>query len=139
MTRLYNKFSERYKRKLLRRNVPEAEQALWFYIRQEKLGWRFRRQYSVGPFVVDFYCPQAKLAIELDGSSHRSPDSREYDAEREKFLEAANVHVLRFKNQQIIESVDEVLKQIRQILGDPYVASSLPLTKGEDGGGVARK
>lgn len=71
MTKIYNRTAERAKRRKLRKVMPRAEVLLWDRLRNRKLlGCRFRRQYSVGPFIVDSYCPGLKLAIELDGESH---------------------------------------------------------------------
>ena len=71
MVRVYNRTSEKARRQLLRRETPSAEEILWSKLRRRQmLGYKFRRQYSVENFVVDFYCPRARLAIEIDGDSH---------------------------------------------------------------------
>jgi len=71
MSRVYNRSSEKTKRQLLRRVMPKAEQVLWSKLRRRQmLGYKFRRQYSIEAYVVDFYCPAARMAIELDGDSH---------------------------------------------------------------------
>lgn len=119
MTKLYNQVGERQKRKILRNGSTESERLLWFYLRNEKLGWRFRRQHSVGHYILDFYCPQAKLAIELDGAVHDSDTAQENDREREKFLAACGIRVLRFRNKEAIENIIEVLNQIKNSLPTP--------------------
>lgn len=116
MTKLYNRIGERQKRKILRHGMTEPEKLLWFYLRNEKLGWRFRRQHSVGYYILDFYCPQAKLAIELDGATHDSDAAQENDREREKFLAACGIRVLRFRNQEAVENITGVLNQIKSSL-----------------------
>ena len=70
MTLHFNRGSQRAKRKALRRNASDAEQRLWQHLRGKQLGTRFRRQYSVDVYVLDFYGPRSKLAIEVDGDSH---------------------------------------------------------------------
>jgi very-short-patch-repair endonuclease len=71
MTILYNKTSEKAKGQLLRKNMTNAEALVWSKIRDKQIeGSKFRRQYSVGQFVIDFYCTELKLAIEIDGDSH---------------------------------------------------------------------
>ena len=74
-------------RKKLRNNMPKAEIILWSQLKGKKLdGFKFRRQHSVGPFIVDFYCPKLKLAIEVDGDSHYQEGIEEYDKRREKYI-----------------------------------------------------
>lgn len=83
MTKVYNSSCEKSKRKMLRSNLPKAEVILWSRLKSKGLdGYKFRRQYSVGKFVIDFYCPRLKLAIEVDGDSHFSEESEVCDRER---------------------------------------------------------
>ena len=80
MTRVFNKTAERERRRLLRKNSPEAELVIWSRLKAKQLlGHKFRRQYSVGAYVIDFYCPGLKLAIEIDGDSHFQEDARDKD------------------------------------------------------------
>lgn len=89
MTFHYNKGSEKKKQRELRNNATHAEKILWQYLRAKRLdGLKFRRQYSIDVFVVDFYCPKVKLAIEIDGDSHFEGEAVEYDFDREKHIEA---------------------------------------------------
>jgi very-short-patch-repair endonuclease len=75
---LFNRFSDNSKRKELRLNMPKAEVVLWSRLKGKQLkGLKFRRQYGVGPYVVDFCCPELKLVIEVDGGSHFEPGARE--------------------------------------------------------------
>ncbi len=88
MTQNFNKVSEKEKRRRLRRDQTFCEKIVWSYLRDRKtLGCKFRRQYSVDHYVIDFYCPELKLAIELDGSIHDKPDQKEYDTYRQEYLE----------------------------------------------------
>ncbi|MEG3907749.1 DUF559 domain-containing protein [Microcoleus sp. w2-18bC1] len=84
MTKLYNKTSEKLKRQRLRREMTKAEKRLWDKIKNRQLeNCKFRRQYSVAEFVIDFYSPEIKLALEVDGDSHFQEGAVEYDAERQ--------------------------------------------------------
>jgi len=115
MTKLYNKTSEREKRRTLRNNLTPAETKLWAKLRGRQLeNCKFRRQYSIGAFVVDFYAPELKLAIEIDGDSHFQPEAVKYDRERQLFLEAKGIRVVRFTNEQVYQQLDEVVEAIAQ-------------------------
>ncbi|MDX2242055.1 MAG: endonuclease domain-containing protein [Leptolyngbyaceae cyanobacterium bins.302] len=117
MTKLYNKTSEREKRRSLRHTMPLAERILWEKLRHRQVaGCKFRRQYSIDCFVVDFYTTKFKLAIEIDGDSHFEDGAEAYDKERQAFLEAKGIQVLRFTNQQVYKQVDEVIMVITQSL-----------------------
>ena len=123
MTQIFNQTSEKEKRRKLRKESPQAERLLWYRLRNRQLlGCRFRRQYSVGAYVLDFYCPQLRLAIEIDGDSHFQPGSPEYDEQRQREIEALGVRFLRFRNDQVFENLDGVLECIAEIvreLSDP--------------------
>ena len=85
----------------LRRNQTDDEKALWRALRGRRFaGFKFRRQHTVGDYILDFYCADAKLAVELDGSQHGHPDGIQRDAEREKFLAEQGIVTLRFWNRQ---------------------------------------
>jgi very-short-patch-repair endonuclease len=133
MTQLYNKISERDKRRLLRNNMPPAEKLIWARLRGRQVeGCKFRRQYSIGAFVVDFYMPELKLAIEIDGDSHVGDDAQAYDFERQSLLESKGTRFLRFTNQQVYEELDAVIEAITQVVcelvEDPSL--TLPLARG---------
>ncbi len=102
-------------RKKLRNEPTIAEKLLWDKLRDKRLeGKKFRRQHSVGSYILDFYCPQRRLAIELDGDSHFTNSSIEYDMIRTAFLNNANIQVLRFTNTEVFENLEEVLKIIKE-------------------------
>jgi very-short-patch-repair endonuclease len=114
MTKIYNKISEKEKRRLLRNNTTRAEEYLWESIRNKKIeGYRFLRQYSVGYYVLDFYCPSLKLAIEVDGATHLTKDEKEYDKNRQSEIENLNIKFLRFTNKQIINNLSKVVEEIK--------------------------
>ncbi|MCC6133476.1 MAG: endonuclease domain-containing protein [Acidobacteria bacterium] len=106
-------------RRKLRKETTPAEQRLWSQIRRVQLeGLRFRRQFGIGPFIVDFYCPQARLAIEVDGPSHYEEGAQESDRSRQAFLERRGIRVLRFTNREVHEQIEGVLSAIQRALGD---------------------
>lgn len=85
----------------LRRNQTDDEKALWRALRGRRFaGFKFRRQHAAGDHILDFYCADAKLAVELDGSQHGHPEGMHRDAEREKFLSELGIATLRFWNSQ---------------------------------------
>jgi len=107
MTQIFNRSSDTEKRRRLRRESPLAEQRLWLRLRNRQLmGYRFRRQYGVGPSVLDFYCPEVKLAIEVDGDSHF--EAGEYDRERQRYIESLGIRVLRFTNREVFKRLDDL-------------------------------
>ena len=85
------------------------------------LNCKFRRQYGVGKFVIDFYCPAIKLAIEVDGDSHAQVGIKEYDKERQEYIESAGITFLRFTNKEVIKETEAVLEKIQS-----YCESKLP-------------
>lgn len=101
----------------MRNNMPQAEQILWSYLRCKQLeGCKFRRQYGVGKYVVDFYCPKLKLAIEVDGDSHFYPGAQEYDQKRQKYIESFGIRFLRCTNTDVYENIDGVLEEILRFI-----------------------
>jgi very-short-patch-repair endonuclease len=115
MTELHNKTSEKEKRRLLRNNMTLAEMIVWEKLKGRQVeGCKFRRQYSIGAFVIDFYAPELRLAIEIDGNSHFQDGAQAYDYERQMFLESKGTQFLRFTNQQVYEYLEVVLQIITQ-------------------------
>jgi very-short-patch-repair endonuclease len=105
-------------RKALRHNLTPAEAVLWKAIQRGKLdGRKFRRQHSVGSYVLDFYCPAELLAVELDGAHHFTLAGNEYDVERTKYLNALNIRVLRFENKFVFSQLDGLLDEIKAHFG----------------------
>jgi very-short-patch-repair endonuclease len=100
----------------LRQTSTKAEKILWEELRNNKLNVKIRRQHPVDMFVLDFYCPKYKLAIEIDGVSHITQDGREYDAMRTHYLERKGITVLRFLNSEILYNKESVIERIRSIL-----------------------
>ena len=97
----------------LRRIATPAEKRLWYHLRNRRLaGLKFRRQEPIGTRIVDFYCAEVRLAIELDGSGHAYKVTHASDAERELELNAVGIRVLRFFNSAIYNNLDGVLNAI---------------------------
>ena len=98
-----------------RRAPTEAEDALWQMLRVERdRGFKFRRQHAIGPYIVDFYCAAAGLAIEVDGPIHAS--QADADAERTRFIESLRVRVLRVTNEQVLRDTERTMALLRQSL-----------------------
>lgn len=114
MTKHYNKKSEQEKRKLLRSKMTYCEKIVWLYLRKRQLGYRFLRQYSVDHFVIDFYCPGLKLAVELDGDVHNLPEQRDYDRARQKYLEAFGIKFIRIKNEEFLGNPNKAFSKIEK-------------------------
>ncbi len=99
----------------LRKNASEAEQLLWQHLRRLQLGgYRFRRQYPLGGYILDFFCFEKGLAIELDGTGHSQ--RADYDTERTRWLESQGIRVLRFRNSQVLQEIEAVKQAILEAL-----------------------
>ena len=102
-------------RKKLRSSLTPAEAKLWSLLKNSQLEDRkFRRQHSVGPYALDFYCSSERLCRELDGIAHFTDRGYEYDTARTEYLKTLNIRVLRFENKDIFENTEGVLEEIRR-------------------------
>ena len=129
MTKLFNRTEVKRTRRKLRRNSTVTEDLLWIYLKNRQLvGQKFRRQYSIGKYVVDFYCPQQRLIVEVDGSIHQKPEVKKNDILRQEFLESLGLRVLRFSNSDVNCQIQTVLETIRN-----FLARSPLLTKERSG------
>lgn len=118
-------------RKQLRNNLTPAEASLWKLLQGKKLGARkFRRQHSVGNYILDFYCPSEKLAIELDGAGHYTEEGIKKDEVRTTFLNAFGIKVIRFENKLIFENTEWVLEEISRSFTPPRPADTPPPKEG---------
>jgi very-short-patch-repair endonuclease len=115
----YNNTLMKNRRRQLRNSPTEAELMLWKVINKSQLGYRFTRQYSVGGYVLDFFCPVKRLAIEVDGSIHDGKGSKIYDEYRSKWLNGANIVVVRFRNCEIENNMKSVVEKIKFMLTAP--------------------
>jgi len=109
---MYNDTIKKEVRKRLRKTITPHEALLWRRIRRNALGVHFRRQYSVGTYILDFYAPTCRLAIELDGSQHGWEENIHADNTRTAFLATKNIAVLRFTNNDVYQNIENVLTAI---------------------------
>ena len=115
----------------LRNNMTDAEMRLWAKVRRKQIKdcW-FYRQKPVGEYIVDFYCPKAKLVIEVDGGQHFSDETAEYDRIRDEFLSNLGLRVLRFSNNDVMKNIEGVVARIENEISG-QIPLSPPLRKGE--------
>jgi very-short-patch-repair endonuclease len=114
---LLNLSGMKSRRRELRNNPTAAEAVLWKCLQHRKLlEMKFRRQYSIGRYVVDFFCVECNLAVELDGAVHNDVMRQEYDAERTVFLQNQGVELVRFENREVFENIEGVLERIREAI-----------------------
>ncbi|MBU2444500.1 MAG: endonuclease domain-containing protein [Bacteroidetes bacterium] len=112
MTKHYNKKELKDRRRQLRKNMTFCEKLLWSYLRKRQMKVRFLRQYSVDNYVIDFYCPRLKLAVEIDGDIHDLPEQKEYDIERQKYLEGFGIKFIRIKNEELFDNPNKAFEKI---------------------------
>ena len=99
----------------LRKNMTDAERHLWTKIRMKQLkGYQFYRQKPIGDYIVDFFCPRAKLVIEIDGSQHNTDEMTEYDRIRDEYMSSLGLRVLRFTNTEVLAHVEGVVESIEE-------------------------
>jgi very-short-patch-repair endonuclease len=130
---IFNNKSYTARRKALRRSLSKSETIMWVHLsRQQMNGYKFRRQYSVDQYIIDFYCPKLGLAVEIDGDSHYHSTSQKYDTERQKYIESYGIHFLRFTNDDVYNNLYGVLQAIyewtikyKKRSTPPHVPSSL--------------
>jgi very-short-patch-repair endonuclease len=106
------------RRRRMRHEPTDAEAALWKLLRARSLaGFKFRRQYPAGPFILDFFCPAQRLAIELDGGQHYESRTQAYDERRTQLLTGQRIRILRFPNDVIFREPESVVAAIAGALG----------------------
>ena len=126
MTNIFNKTDVKEKRRALRKRMPPAEVILWLKLRSKGLnGCQFRRQYSIGSYIVDFYCPQIKLVIEVDGDSHFVDGADSYDRNRQAIIESLGISFLRFTNRDVYERLEGVINTILERISKSDLPSPL--------------
>jgi very-short-patch-repair endonuclease len=117
-TIIKNKKATKDQRRTLRTYGTPAEAVVWEMLKNRKIeGLKFRRQHSVGPYILDFFCPELALAIELDGAVHDNPNSEEYDEARANYLsKVAGITVLRFENKEAYCNQELITWSIREFV-----------------------
>jgi very-short-patch-repair endonuclease len=132
----YNKNLKQPSRQL-RENMTDAERHLWVKIRRKQLkGYQFYRQKPIGDYIVDFFCPRAKLVIEVDGGQHYSGEGSEYDSIRDEYLRSLGLRVMRFSNTDVLTRTEGVVESIAENMGNKIplgegIPLNPPLRKGE--------
>jgi very-short-patch-repair endonuclease len=115
----------------LRQKNTRAEELLWEKLRAKRLnGLKFRRQHPIGRYIADFYCAEAHLVIELDGSVHHIKDQKAYDKVRQEIIEVRGIRVLRIRNKEVERDIEKTLKRISLVTSPPFCP---PLHKVERG------
>ena len=126
-------------RQSLRNNSTAPEAILWRTLKGKQIdGLKFRRQFGLGPYVLDFYCPEIKLCIELDGEIHKSYEQSQYDEIRTRFMASNNIKVIRFENDAVyrnIEAIKETIKERKRMWerGRPSMDQTTPTPPTQEG------
>ncbi len=118
MNKIHNLKHYKPIRKKLRNSMTPAEVILWSKIKNKQLGYKFRRQQGIGKYIVDFYCPELRLVIEVDGSTHDSEEQINKDENRQKFLENIGLTVKRYTDTQVVKGLDNVIEDLQQTINE---------------------
>lgn len=115
--RLYNSKNLKELKRKLRRDQTTAEGILWEKLRKKRIsGYKFYRQYSIGNYILDFYCPKLRVGIEVDGGYHDSQSVKDLDEYRTRTLEDMGVKIIRFTNEEVLLDINKVMSEIKTIL-----------------------
>jgi len=126
MVNFYNRKLKEHARRL-RKNMTDTERFLWSRIRGKQLnGYQFYRQRPIGNFIVDFYCPAARLVIELDGGQHFEEEGKTRDMLRDEYLRGIGIKVLRFSDRDVFKNIEGVIEEILGNLPQPPNPPSIP-------------
>ncbi len=112
MTDIFNHKHQKQIRRILRKQEVGAERLLWSKLRNVQQGYKFRRQFGIGKYIADFYCPELRLVIEIDGDTHSTEEEIINDKNREKFLNSLGITVKRYTNHEVYKSTEAVLVDI---------------------------
>ncbi|NQV01138.1 MAG: DUF559 domain-containing protein [Bacteroidia bacterium] len=116
MKNTHNRKELKSQRKYLRNHATSAEAVFWKYLKNKQVGGlKFRRQHSIGSFIVDFYCPTLKLAIELDGEPHATQTGEEHDNARDRYLQNQGIVVIRFENRYAFDYPKDIIEEILKV------------------------
>ena len=112
---LYNDPSTKLDRRRLRKNTTDAERKLWNILRSRRMaGLKFFWQYGAGPYILDFYCPERRLAVEVDGGQHADVYGQQHDDRRDRYLKELNIQVIRFWNNDVLQNIEGVGQKIKE-------------------------
>jgi very-short-patch-repair endonuclease len=134
MSEIFNKHEMKERRQELRREMTEPERLLWTRIRNRQIyGCKFRRQFSICAYVVDFYSPEIKLVVEIDGPSHDSADAIDYDKNRQEEIESLGIRIVKFTNKDVLSNLDMVINQLSETVKNQKQAkqNDFPLKEGK--------
>lgn len=126
MTKLYNRFLYTDLRKKLRNDATRAEQKLWYFLKSSQTRVRFRRQYGVGRYILDFYSREQRLAIEVDGDIHGVESVKLNDEIRQQWIESVGIRMLRFTNDEVLCNIEGVLEAITDAIETSHRSSRRP-------------
>lgn len=112
----HNSPEHKHLRQILRKRPTNAEVYLWSKLRNNNLGVKFRRQFGIGPYIVDFYCHEKKLVIELDGITHDEESVQLKDKDKQVYIESQGYKCLRYTDHQVMSDMESVLQDILQYL-----------------------
>lgn len=108
-------------RKQLRKNSTDAERKVWNILRNKQIqGLKFFRQYGIGNKILDFYCPEIKLAVEIDGGQHFEERNIEADHKRTEYLKSLRIKVIRFQNNDVLQNLEGVHQRIVEVINSPH-------------------
>ena len=126
--RIRNLSQQKQIRKYFRNNMTPAEVILWSKLNRKQLGYKFRRQYSVGPYILDFCSPELKFAIEVDGDVHAEADVEKKDQKRTEYLQVMGILIKRYTNNEVKESLAGVVEDIMKTCASLSANNTPPLT-----------
>lgn len=110
---IFDKPSTLEKRRELKKNQTESEIIMWDRLRAKRFkGIKFRRQYGIGEYIVDFYSPKLMLAVEIDGNQHYKEEGLEYDGIRSEYLNSIGIKVIRFRNEEVLNNIEKVMRKL---------------------------
>ena len=116
MDKIFNHSKYKSRRQDLRNAMPEPEKKLWALLRKQKMGVKFRRQHGIGHYIVDFYCAELKLVIEVDGDSHFSEEAKMYDTIRDDFISSLGITTIRVKNDEVMKNIEGIFEKIQLLI-----------------------
>ena len=132
MQRIFNKIEYKQRRQELRNNMTEPEKRLWSILSNNKLGVKFRRQHGIGHYIVDFYCPELKLIIEVDGESHFSDDAQAYDKIRGAYMLGLGLTTIRYHNHDVVHNIEAIYQSIHQYIQNVSRLEKSPAVNGDE-------
>lgn len=121
-------------RKILRNKTTKGERLLWWKLKDKQIKYKFRRQFNIDNYMVDFYCHELKLIIEIDGYSHYNEEQYNKDKERQKYLEQNKLKIIRYTEKEVVSSLNKIVEDIYnqcEIRQNELNNKTLPLVGGD--------